>query len=177
MPPPAMHDRLDQYVAHEVDALKTSTDGLMNSNSGTDRRRGSFPHPAGGYVCHEQRTSSNRVKITAHLRAELDRKKLAMADVELAEQLKRENRRTGAGKGIEQVFECSRQMRICSWSHSGIEVYMPVIQRLTYSTAWSSCTRPVARSNDCDPSLWMTWSANGRGSRRHLATGRDPSAL
>ena len=55
--------------------------------------KGSYPHPAGGYIHHGPRTSGSGIKVTAHLKAEPDTKKLALAVIELAKHLDRRDSR------------------------------------------------------------------------------------
>ena len=46
--------------------------------------RGSYPHPAGGYVYHVPKRRGDRLQVTVHLRQEPDYQQLARALVELA---------------------------------------------------------------------------------------------
>ncbi len=49
--------------------------------------KGSYPHPAGGYITPT--TRGRRIHVTGHLKAEPDMKRLAEAAVELADHLRR----------------------------------------------------------------------------------------
>jgi hypothetical protein len=54
--------------------------------------RGSYLHPAGGYILPGGRRPGDRIRVTAHLKAEPDTEKLARAIVELAKHLDKKKR-------------------------------------------------------------------------------------
>lgn len=47
-------------------------------------QKGSYPHPAGGYIVHGPVKPGQRIRVVGHLKAEPDTEKLAKALIELA---------------------------------------------------------------------------------------------
>lgn len=54
--------------------------------------KGSYPHPASGHIHQGPKKPGQRIRVTAHLKAEPDTKKLALAVIELAKYLDKEKR-------------------------------------------------------------------------------------
>lgn len=64
--------------------------------------KGSYPHPAGGYILEGPVVPGQGIRVSAHLKAEPDMKKLTHVVIMLAKQLAREERTARASPRRQQ---------------------------------------------------------------------------